>query len=274
MDSIQLLDRKIDRATSRASQSPTLQRSYCSTFTQTDAHEHGDAMPPWTGGHDGPQEPGPRPPFAIPYHHGSEGHMMSTWPALQSLLQMVVPQQDSVSDGGERWLMKICQEFSSPLPTDGKLNILLDGQQDGQLSRVGSFDLTEVRLKYLCDVYFRSFHYLYPILDPQYFFSVTLPHVRQSNFDESEESTTVVLLVLALGEFAEQGVNGEAIISDLDGRRTGLKGGSIERPAGLVFLNAAKRGVGLTMTACTLDILHTYLLFAFVAIVCMRGFPG
>lgn len=75
------------------------------------------------------------------------------------------------------------------------------------------------------------------------------------------EDFTLFLLILALGSVAEEGYSSDPCI-DEQGRDTGVRGGTLERPPGHVFLCEAKRRLGISSTVWNLGTLQCYILLA------------
>jgi hypothetical protein len=95
----------------------------------------------------------------------------------------------------------------------------------------------------LSTAYFETFNLFHPVLDRRSFMSETMPSVFRDGFSQSTAST-VTLLVLALGETALSASDGLPVHSQ-NGRLSGVKGGSKDRPPGLDFFNEAKRRMGI-----------------------------
>jgi hypothetical protein len=112
-----------------------------------------------------------------------------------------------------------------------------------------------------CSVYFETFHCSYPVLDRSHFFSTILPQVCSQSFSEANSRSALVLLVIALGVLAQEGAVGDPILDEA-GWQTGIRGGSVERPPGLMFLNEARRKMGVALTEWNLDNLLSYILCA------------
>jgi len=110
----------------------------------------------------------------------------------------------------------------------------------------------------LSTAYFETFNLLHPVLDRHSFMSETMPSVFHDGFSQSTAST-VTLLVLALGETALSASDGLPVHSQ-NGRLSGVKGGSKDRPPGLAFFNEAKRRMGFHLTACSIENAQMFIL--------------
>ncbi|KAK8019640.1 hypothetical protein PG990_004778 [Apiospora arundinis] len=103
----------------------------------------------------------------------------------------------------------------------------------------------------LSKAYFDTFNLLYPFMDRAQFQTEILSAVATNGFDESLNST-LACLVLALGEVAISGIQGNPLTTNM-GRPSGIKGGSLERPPGLAFFNEARKRMGFNLTQCSLE---------------------
>lgn len=164
-------------------------------------------------------------------------HNLLSWPAVQALLdRRRVPESQSF-DGGrgaESWLMHICADVP---------NLVVDRPIDIRCSEFGVLvlppfpndnlvaHLTRAYVEHISEEYFRTFHYYYPILDISHFHYYLLPRVLTESSHESSDNFTLVLLILALGSVAKEGLTSDSFIDEA-GRDTGVKGGTIERPPG------------------------------------------
>lgn len=81
--------------------------------------------------------------------------------------------------------------------------------------------------------------------------SETLPAVFNNGLTDSMEST-VAMLVFALGEVAIAGADGPPI-HVYNGRQSGVKGGTKERPPGLELFNEARRRISFHLTERSLE---------------------
>jgi hypothetical protein len=204
-------------------------------------------------------------PSSMPYNHRIEARKLLAWPAIQALLHddlVQIPAWDSASEGGERWLTRISVESERPLPIDDPLDFKLLGGSPSYVWGSRSLCLTKTMIEDLCDTFFRSFHTIYPILDRRHFYSDTLPEAYSSSFDQNDGCAALVLLVLALGAVAKDGVSGNPILEESTGRSTGVRGGTPERPPGLAFMNEATRRLGGVITTYDLNMLQCFILLS------------
>ena len=110
--------------------------------------------------------------------------------------------------------------------------------------------------------FFLSYHCLYPILDEDYFRSHTILTAANGGFDRGDQQTTLILLVMALGEVAKEGVSGKPLRDEHTGMQTGVRGGDRRNPPGLSFVNEAQQRIGTAMTSNDTTVLHCYILFS------------
>lgn len=208
----------------------------------------------------------PNTPSSIPYGYKIEARTLLAWPAVRTLLQgdLQIPIWDGENDGGEKWLTRISNECECPMPTDEPLNFNFDSESPSQVWDTGPMRLTKNVIESLCEAFFRSFHAIYPILDRRHFYSDTLPEAYSSSFDQNNGCSTLVLLVLALGTVAQEGVSGKPILEEPTGRSTGIKGGSPQRPPGLAFWNEASRRLGGMILQYDLNMLQSFILLSWV----------
>ncbi|PQE23421.1 hypothetical protein CJF30_00010494 [Rutstroemia sp. NJR-2017a BBW] len=209
--------------------------------------------------------PTPSKLFQVPARRATEIHNLLAWPAVQALLECDganLSQWDGHSQPAESWLIEISTDFPK-LAVDRPVDILYSESGTLDLGGYRSINLNKAYVESLCAAYFRSFHCTYPILDPYYFYNDLLPQVCGQSFSEAHEGSALVLLVLALGSVAQEGSTGSSFVDDA-GRETGIRGGTVLRPPGHIFLTEAKRRLGLVLTCWNLNNLQCCILFALV----------
>lgn len=203
--------------------------------------------------------------FHVPQQNIGEVQRVLSWPAVEQLLQCELDELHlwDASLSPEVWLAKIADDFGHPLVLEGRIDIVCENTSShSEMPRAVFLDKRSIQE--LCGAFFASFHCLYPILDQSYFEHTLLPQIIGTSFSESDEASALVLLVLALGSVAQQGSVGLPVIETTDGRPMGVKGGSVDCPPGLVFLYEALRRMGVHLSACSLTMLQSYILAAFV----------
>ena len=99
-------------------------------------------------------------------------------------------------------------------------------------------------------------------MDRQNFLCDTLAKVHSEGFGGDTDSV-IALLVFALGELAQQGLEGDSI-DTYNGRPSGLRGGNLEKPPGLALFNEARKRMGFILTDCDLENVQIFSLAAYV----------
>lgn len=112
-------------------------------------------------------------------------------------------------------------------------------------------DLNWDTMQRLGNAYFDTLNLLCPILSRQSFMGDTLPTLFNHGFSNNMAST-IAFLVFALGEVAIAGTEGPPV-HIYNGRASGIKGGTSERPPGLNLFNEARRRMGFNLTECTVE---------------------
>ena len=245
--------------------SPSSQPSF-----STDTEEH-MAFTPATSHRPSTQpSPGSTGP-AIPqlYRHASAAHRMLTWPAIQQLLlQSLAP---SVADmkileqDGSAFMVQIHRDMPNlPLSEDLEESPFVGMQSQATRtaggSRVTFPSLTRGEMYRLSTSYFDTFNFIYPFLDRQNFLSDTLGRVLAEGFDGDSDSV-IALLVFALGELAIEGARGDPI-ETYNGRQSGVRGGTAEKPPGLAYFNEARKRLGFVSSQCDLETVQIFSLTA------------
>lgn len=183
---------------------------------------------------------------------------------LQSLPSNVVDWK-TLEQGGSAFIVRM-QKSSPPLPLDEGLNqIPFLGMQTQATRASGGARVTFPTLSRdlmhrLATAYFDTFNFLYPFMDRQNFLSDTLTKVYSEGFDGDVESVTA-LLIFALGEVAIEGSRGNSI-EEYNGRPSGVRGGSQQRPPGLALFNEARKRIGFCLVDCELENAQVYSLAA------------
>jgi hypothetical protein len=201
----------------------------------------------------------------LPYFDRIEPRQVMTWPAVAGMLQAYtsqVPEWDGGSTGGEKWLLKVSKAGEAPLQANGPTTLVFAPDDATPVWNSNTVVLMPTLIENLCQAYFRTFHCIFPLLDPTHFYDVSLPQAIGTSFDENDPSSTLVLLVLTLGTVAQEGSFGNPIVDATTGRRSGIRGGSASRPPGLIYLNEALRRVGTMLPAYDLPVLQSFILFS------------
>ncbi|KAK3311121.1 uncharacterized protein B0T15DRAFT_548376 [Chaetomium strumarium] len=211
------------------------------------------------------------------YQYVSSVHEMLGWPAIQQLFASVQPKVSRIdlSSFEREGAPSVLARHSTPpeLPNDtgaalgGGPPIGIHNAVSGRPPITGS-DLGWETMLSLSKAYFDSFNLLCPILNRQAFMSDTLPAVFSNGFSD-DMASTIALLVLALGEVAIADSTGIPV-HVYNGRASGIKGGTKDRPPGLELFNEARRRMGLHLTECSLECSQMFELASIYCGTCFR----
>lgn len=211
---------------------------------------------------------GPRfPPELQPERsHLTVPHKIILWPSIY--IHLINSEISAASDlqyvlqEGTPWLIR--QEMANDkckLPTNVGLEAYPLNTRAQDPPRVGFRGMTMQRMQEYCDGYFNTFNVLAPILNRDTFLSESMSVVSQHGFVEGDQQSVLVLLVLALGQLAIEGVF-ERPVSMVNGTPSGLRGGTIDQPPGIEIFNEARRRLGFVSTKMTLESVQIHLLLA------------
>jgi hypothetical protein len=186
---------------------------------------------------------------------------MLKWPAIRQLFASVQPKLpnidlSSLEREGPASIVALRRSTTQGLLTDTSVpagrgsGIGLHNPMNAQAPLNLSNPNWEAMQK-LSKAYFDTFNLLCPILNRQSFMSDTLPALFNNGFNQ-DITATVALLVFALGEVAIAGVEGLPVHA-YNGRSSGIRGGSKDRPPGLELFNEARRRMGFHLTECSLE---------------------
>lgn len=185
-----------------------------------------------------------------------------TWPAIRQMLSEYNVEPQIMNDQWqpvEKWLKDISAGFTDDL-SSGKPVRFVTGSQSYWDSDWIVVTLTMV--DNYTSLFFSSFHTIYPILDEDYLRTHTIPIAIHGKFNQFDQNTTLILLVMALGEVAQQSVTGGPLMDHSTNRPTGVRGGSKAHPPGLSFVMEARSRIGQGMTHMDITVLHCYILFS------------
>ncbi|KAH8817439.1 hypothetical protein F5884DRAFT_853856 [Xylogone sp. PMI_703] len=207
--------------------------------------------------------------FAIPHTVNIEGHNILTWAAVRDALGREIgelPYKEGMEAPSAKWLADVSEIYSTPVTIDPRIDIISDGTH-GPFSPSRSVYLAQDRIYEWCLTYFHSFHCMFPIIDRATFETILLPRCQQHSFDENDEASALVLLVMTLGILAEEGTIGKP----LTGAHTGMIGGTVERPPGHIFLHEAMRRMGVMLSHHTMISLQCHILCAIYFAQCSKN---
>lgn len=186
-----------------------------------------------------------------------------TWPTIRQMLAEFDTDLEILNSQWEpvtKWLNQIADDFADELSSGAPVRFT---------NRFGSHHwdsnmkvVTPATIEEYISLFFTSYHCMYPILDEDYFRQVTIPSAADKGFDSSDPQTTLILLVMALGEVAREGVAGQPIKDNATDQHTGVRGGDKCHPPGLAFLQEATKMIGQFMTRLDVTVLHCLILFA------------
>lgn len=201
------------------------------------------------------------------YEYASAAYKMLSWPSVQPFLENVSLHINLASLQRDGSAILGLQTRPLSLPVDN-LGIANPRQEAGphvplpgpsEVLQLSSLALSWEAMLRLSKAYFDTFNLLYPIMDRNLFQRV-LQSVAGNGFDDGMNST-LVCLVLALGEVAIASVQGEPLTT-YKGRPGGIRGGTLERPPGLVLFNEARKRLGFNLTECSLENVQIFALAA------------
>lgn len=211
----------------------------------------------------------------LSYHHVSAAHKILTWDAIQRMLLQASPSNltstKHLESDGSSFLMWIYRDVPDlPLtPLDmATQEVPFRGMQsqstrlaEGKNSNFSS--LKPQVMRRLATSYFDTFNLFYYLLDRTTFMTQTLVRVETEGFSDGIDST-LVLLVLALGELADDSHSDLAI--DM---RTRFMGSDKQvmptKPAGLTLFNEARRRIGFGLSRCDLENVQAFSLVSYVS---------
>ncbi|KAH0274793.1 hypothetical protein KCU91_g5014, partial [Aureobasidium melanogenum] len=197
------------------------------------------------------------------YQHLTVAHKVLLWPSiylhiLNSGIAVASDLQYVLQEGTPWFIHLELHKHPKTLPWDTDMRTYPMPSSTGEM-RAGFIGLTPENVRRMSDAYFSTFNILFPILDRQMFLEDILEPVLRNGFADCDPQGCLVLLVLALGQTAIDGVYGSPI-SIIEGNPSGLRGGTSERPPGLNLFNEARRRMGFIMHQCTLENVQIHLL--------------
>ncbi|KXT11284.1 hypothetical protein AC579_1673 [Pseudocercospora musae] len=203
------------------------------------------------------------------YHHLTVPHKIILWPSVY--IHLVNSGIGAASDlqyvlqEGTPWFIR--QEMTSNQDTMSPEAGLPSFNPTGRTTdltsppRLAFSHLPGQRIQECCDAYFNSFNVLAPILNRDSFMNDVAGPILQHGFGEAEPYSVMLLLVLALGQVATEGVF-ERPISMVNGTPSGFRGGTAVRPPGLEIFNEARKRIGFIAMQMTLENVQIMLLQA------------
>ncbi len=205
----------------------------------------------------------------LPYKYTPIAHRILLWPVIQELVQ----HGNRASGGdlrnievdGSAFLVQL-HRGSQIISLDENLvhqpfvGMQMQATRESGGPRVTFRDLDYNTMHDLATSYFDTFNLIYPFMDRQNFISDTLAKVHSEGFNGDADSV-IALLVFALGELALQGIRGNPV-EVFNGRPSGVRGGTVEKPPGLGFFNEARARLGFVIANMELENVQIFLLCA------------
>jgi hypothetical protein len=204
----------------------------------------------------------------IHYAYVSAAYKMLSWPFVEHLLETSPHKPSRINlaplqrDGAAIMLGQAVSADNSSMMVSRHGRSSLDVSISGLSEDLGNstLALSWDSMRRLAKAYFETFNLLYPIIDRNLFQTQILPSIASNGFDEGMNST-LACLVLALGEVAIAGVQGEPLTT-YTGRPGGIRGGTLTSPPGLMFFNEARKRMGFNLTECSLENVQIFALAA------------
>lgn len=202
------------------------------------------------------------------YQYVSSVHQMLKWPVIQQLFASIQPKLphidlSSLEREGPASMLALRRSTTQSLPPDIRPSV---GRGSGASihelvtaqAPITVADLNWDTMQRLSKAYFDSLNLLCPILNRHSFMSEMLPRLFNNGLSHSMEST-IAFLVFALGEVAIAGTEGLPVHAS-NGRPSGIRGGTKDRPPGLDLFNEARRRMGFNLTECSLENVQVFAL--------------
>ncbi|KAJ5032444.1 uncharacterized protein L3040_009049 [Drepanopeziza brunnea f. sp. 'multigermtubi'] len=211
-----------------------------------------------------------------PYRHASAAHKILNWPAFQQLLLQVLPSSGDmkvVDNDGKNFIVSMCN-IQVPLPLDEQLQERPFVGMQTQATRTSGGPritfpaLTRDTMHRLTAAYFDTFNFLYPFMDRRTFESDTLAKVCSEGFNGDVDSV-IALMVFCLGEVAIESLTGNPI-AEVNGLKSGIRGGTSNRPPGLALFNEARKCLGFVLCGHQLENVQIFCLTALYYQSCAR----
>ncbi|KPM41607.1 hypothetical protein AK830_g4991 [Neonectria ditissima] len=194
------------------------------------------------------------------FQYDSSVSKVLEWPAIRQMLDNLEQKPRSPLDELDTSaLPEGLRNSMVSLPTDGfqQIDVSNSNVTQEHLKFPGSSNLSTNppsiewdAMQRLSKGYFDFFNFLYPLMNRQWFNSNILASIINAGFQEGSAST-LALLVFALGEVALSAL--EAPNTAREGRPSGIKGGTAERPPGITYFNEARKSMGFALTEVSLE---------------------
>jgi hypothetical protein len=191
------------------------------------------------------------------------------WPSIyihliNSGIQATSDLQYVLQEGTPWFIRQEIAKHPNPLPYDVALpQYALNAglREQGFSSKVAFPSLTIQLIQEQCEAYFNTFNVLFPLLNRDAFMNATVAPLLREGYADGDPNAVLALLVFALGQVAIDGVF-DRPISIINGKPSGFRGGTIDKPPGLAIFNEARRRLGFVATQTTLQNVQILLLEA------------
>jgi hypothetical protein len=185
-------------------------------------------------------------------------HIIINWPIIRRnfLERRSSFTQDihAISSQGTYWFVER-SKTSSPAPTPTRLYIPINSDDVSHSPTVSTLSLLhhygEVASKGYIEAYFRTFNTLCPILDQASLMRQTELRFMRSASTDGEIETVLLLVVIALGQVAYEGIAGSPIES-FTKRSSGVRGGTALASPGATCFDESLRQWALVPSAPSL----------------------
>ncbi|KAI9659288.1 MAG: hypothetical protein M1821_001546 [Bathelium mastoideum] len=198
------------------------------------------------------------------YRHVTAAHKVLLWPSIGKFLidagNNAIVDIQQIEEEGTPWFHRLdLAKHPESLAVDTHLSstpISLPGQNPTLPKRVRFPALDDGTMSRYVLQYFDTYNALYPLLDKEDFWNDHLRHVVQFGFGDSDFSSILCLLVLALGKVADN-VHSSGYTQ---GHPSSSPSDSPDDPPGLEIFNAARKRLGFAFSGCTLENVQILLL--------------
>ena len=198
--------------------------------------------------------------------HLVEARKLLTWPGIRQMLSEFKIDMDIMNaqyTPTEKWLTDISEVFVDELDGGDPVQFFdADQANSGQQVPVGTIFITTSKIQEYTSLFFASYHCLYPILDEDQFRNETVGRAFEKKFSRYDHSTTLLLLVMGLGDVAREAIRGKPIIDETTKQQTGVRGGDKIHPPGISFIMEARTRIGHGITRMDRTVLHCHILFS------------
>lgn len=197
------------------------------------------------------------------YMYASSASEMMGWPAMRRILERIkdrVPGLNpaTIEHDGPSIVLGIHEHHPRPPLSVDRTAGLTKTTSPPPGPPFSRENLTWEAMERLSKAYFDSLNFLCPLVDRQVFNSEIIPSLVRQGWNDSMTST-IAMLVFALGELAMSGTEGVPI-RVYNGRPSGFKGGTSREPPGLALFNEARARMGFILMECSVENVQAFAL--------------